>query len=73
MQIKLYSGVVMTKARKVRLAAGLSINKLSARTGIAAPDISSIERGRRYAWPGWRQRIARALGVSVSELFGGTE
>ena len=62
----------MIKLRQVRIAAGVSINRLSAQTGIAAPDISSIETGKRFAWPGWRDRISHALGVSAKELFSNT-
>jgi hypothetical protein len=38
-------------------------------TGIASPDISAIERGTRYAHPGWRRRLAAAFKVPETELF----
>jgi hypothetical protein len=38
-------------------------------TGIASPDISAIERGARYAHPGWRRRLAAAFKVPEAELF----
>ena len=37
--------------------------------GIASTDLSMLERGLRPLFPGWRSRIARALGVSASALF----
>jgi len=39
-------------------------------TGISPADISAIELGVRPAYPGWRRRIADALGVDdVEWLF----
>jgi transcriptional regulator with XRE-family HTH domain len=46
-----------------------SQTRLSALTGIASPDISAIETGKRYVPPGWRRRLARAFGLSERELF----
>ncbi len=48
---------------------GLTQTQLSALTGIASTDISAIERGIKAAFPGWRRRLAQALGVSADELF----
>jgi transcriptional regulator with XRE-family HTH domain len=38
-------------------------------TGIAQSDLSAFENGRRAAGPGQRRRLARALGLTESELF----
>ena len=38
-------------------------------TGIAPGDISRIENDWLRPYPGWRKRLARALGVSEQELF----
>jgi hypothetical protein len=38
-------------------------------TGIAQSDVSAIERGRRYAPPGWRRRFAAAFKLPESHLF----
>jgi transcriptional regulator with XRE-family HTH domain len=47
-----------------------SQTKLSAKTGIASPDISALEGGKRYLYPGWRRRLAAAFKMSERELFG---
>lgn len=40
-------------------------------TGIAAADLSMLERGLRPAFPGWQRRLARAFGLPAAELFDG--
>jgi transcriptional regulator with XRE-family HTH domain len=57
-------GIKQERARR-----GWSQTRLSALTGIAAADISAVERGRKYPHPGWRRRIAAAFGMAESELF----
>ena len=59
----------MSNLQKVRKEKGLSQLKLSMMTGIAPGDISCIENDRLRPYPGWRKRLARALGVSEQELF----
>lgn len=59
----------MIRLRQVRQERGLSLVGLTMKTGIAPSDISEVERGLRPAFPGWRSRISRALGVPASELF----
>jgi len=58
----------MLKLRQERLRRGLSQTKLSIMTGIAATDISAIENGWKRPFPGWKRRIAKALGVSGDEV-----
>ncbi|HUW45632.1 MAG TPA: helix-turn-helix transcriptional regulator [Dehalococcoidia bacterium] len=53
----------------VRKQKGLSQLRLSFLTGIPPSDISRIENGWLKPYPGWRKRLARALGVSEAELF----
>lgn len=57
-----------TRLREERIRRGLTQTRLSALTGIAQSDISSLETGRRHMTAGWRRRIAQALGVTESEL-----
>ena len=57
------------KLQKVRKGKGLSQLKLSMMTGIAPGDISRIENGWLRPYPGWRQRLARALGTPAGDLF----
>lgn len=59
----------MNKLQKVRKEKGLSQLKLSMMTGIAPGDISRIENGWVKPYPGWRKRLARALGTTEAELF----
>ncbi len=59
----------MLRLRQERLRRGWSQTKLSALTGIASPDISAIERGRRHVWPGWRSRLSAVFGIPEDELF----
>jgi transcriptional regulator with XRE-family HTH domain len=58
-----------SKLRDERLRHGWSQTNVSMRTGIAQSDISALERGKRYAPPGWRRRLATAFKVPESELF----
>ena len=55
--------------REERLKRGWSLTRLSGLTGIAASDLSQVERGLRFVHPGWRRRISRALGIPMNELF----
>jgi len=60
---------VGNKLKEVRKEKGLSQLKLALMTGIAPGDISRIENGWLKPYPGWRKRLARALGIPESELF----
>lgn len=59
----------MNNLREVRKGKGLSQLRLTMATGISPWDISRIENGWIRPYPGWRKRLARALGVTESELF----
>lgn len=59
----------MNRVRETRMKQGLTLLELSRRAKIAPGDLSAVERGLRPAFPGWRQRIAEALGVPETELF----
>ncbi|MCL6612472.1 MAG: helix-turn-helix domain-containing protein [Peptococcaceae bacterium] len=55
--------------KKTRVKKGFSLLKLYQATGIDPANLSRLERGLVPAYPGWRKRIAEALGVPESELF----
>ena len=55
--------------KEVRKTKGLSQLKLSLMTGIAPTEISRIENGWLVPYPGWRKRLARALGTDEDALF----
>jgi|RhiMetdeSRZDD1v2_1073273.scaffolds.fasta_scaffold5003110_2 transcriptional regulator with XRE-family HTH domain len=59
----------MLRLRAERLRRGWSQTHVTILTGIASPDVSAIERGVRYAPPGWRRRLAVAFKVPEAELF----
>jgi transcriptional regulator with XRE-family HTH domain len=59
----------MIRLREERLKRGWSQTELSARTRIASPDISAIERGVKQAFPGWRRKLAHALKRPEAYLF----
>ena len=58
------------KIKSVRESKGITQLELARITRIAPTNLSSIETGKQYAYPGWRKRIAAALEVSEKELFG---
>jgi len=55
--------------KKIRHEKGLSQLKLAFLTGITPTDISRIENDVRRAYPGWRERLAEALGESEDKVF----
>jgi transcriptional regulator with XRE-family HTH domain len=57
------------RVRLERITRGWSQTKVSMLTGIAASDISAIERGLRHAHAGWRRRLVQAFKVPEAELF----
>jgi transcriptional regulator with XRE-family HTH domain len=62
----------MLRLKAERLKRGLSQTRLAAMAGIHPATLSRIETGRMYPYPGWRKRLAEALGWPVEradELF----
>lgn len=59
----------MNNLREVRGKKGLSQLRLAMVTGISPWDISRIENEWIRPYPGWRKRLARALGTTEDELF----
>lgn len=57
------------RVREIRKSCGLTAEGLARKTEIASADISKIERGLTFVYPGWRKRIALALDVQEIELF----
>lgn len=56
------------RVREIRQAKGLTQWELAQRTGIHPVNLSKIERGDFRLYPGWKRRIAEALGVREAEL-----
>ncbi len=59
----------MNRLKEVRTSKGFSQLTLAKLTNIAPGDISRIENDWLRPYPGWRKRLAKALGVSERELF----
>ena len=59
------------RIRHLRQRAGVSQEAFAEKCGLDRAHISSIERGRRNVTVRNIERIAAALGISLSELFDG--
>lgn len=57
------------KVTEYRTQKNLSKQKLSLLTGISPSNIYNIESGKVFPYPGWRKRLAEALGVPEETLF----
>lgn len=69
--VKYLEGKMTNNLRRIRKEKGLSQLRVSFLTGIAPNEISRIENGWLVPFPGWRKRLARALGTTEAELFPG--
>lgn len=59
--------------RRLRVERGYSQEEFSFRVGLHQTYVSSVERGERNVTIGTADRIAKALGITLSELFGELE
>jgi transcriptional regulator with XRE-family HTH domain len=57
------------KIRERRQALGLSQTRLACLVGIAGSTLSNLELGKWKPWPKAKHDLAKALGISESELF----
>ena len=55
--------------KQQRIAGGLTLRELSARSGVSSSHLGRVERGERFPSAHILQRIARPLGFEESELF----
>jgi DNA-binding transcriptional regulator YiaG len=56
------------RIREIRKAKNMTLVEISSSIGISVAYLSDIERGNRHGSNGTLQRIADALGVSVTDL-----
>lgn len=59
--------------RRMRQEKGYSQEEFSFRVGLHQTYVSSVERGERNVTIGTADRIARALGTTMADLFGELE
>ncbi|MCR4442724.1 MAG: helix-turn-helix transcriptional regulator [Peptococcaceae bacterium] len=57
------------RVTKEREKKGWSKGELSRRSGVGLSEISRIEAGKLFPYPGWRRKIADALGKPEEVLF----
>ena len=60
---------VGARVRALRESAGVTQVDLAERVGLAPYVLCNLEKGRRRALADEIERIARALGVSISDLY----
>ncbi|MBI4333028.1 MAG: helix-turn-helix transcriptional regulator [Chloroflexi bacterium] len=60
---------MQNRIKVLRQERGLSQFALGKLADITPTDISRIENGMIHPYPGWRKRLAEALGVPEKELF----
>lgn len=53
----------------IRTQKGISQLELAIMTRISPSNLSHIENGKQYCYPGWRKRLAQALNVDEKTLF----
>lgn len=58
----------MASLKELRQQKGLSQWELARLSGIHPSLVSRLERGELKLYPGWRKKIAQALGVKEEEL-----
>ncbi|WP_394846338.1 XRE family transcriptional regulator [Pendulispora brunnea] len=59
------------RVRKLRDAAGMTLEQLSQQSGVSRAMLSKVERGEKSPTVGIATRIARGLQTSLTELLGG--
>ena len=57
--------------RHIRLALGLTLHEVATQAGTTPTQIARLEKGTRGLNAMWEQRLARAMGVEVAELYDG--
>ena len=60
----------LIKIKHLLLDRGLTIQEIAVRAGVSRPLVSLMFKGERKAYR-HRAKVARILGLSVEELFGG--
>lgn len=61
------------QVKRIRLLRGMSLRELAEASGVGEANISRIENGKQSPHPATVRKLAKALGVSVAELWGEEE
>lgn len=59
---------MVTALRIARIKTGLSLRAFAKNVGIPETTLCKIERGTHYVPPGWRPKLAEAVGLRVEEI-----
>ncbi|MDX9917062.1 MAG: helix-turn-helix transcriptional regulator [Gudongella sp.] len=59
----------MNNLKAVRLSKGMSQFELAKLSNVGPGEISRLENGKIFPYPGWRQKLAEALQVSEETIF----
>ena len=59
---------MVTNLRIARMETGLTLRAFAAMHGFSESVLCRIETGTQYVPPGWRSRLAQALGLSIDEV-----
>jgi len=59
----------MSNLTKFREELKLSKLELARRATISPADLTKLENGQVFPWPGWRKRLAKALETTEEALF----
>ena len=59
--------------RKIINDKGMSVRQVAHSAGMASQLLYDAINGKKPFYPGWKKRVAAALGESVEELFGAEE
>ena len=57
------------KLKELRESRGMSQFDLSLKSRISPSEISRLENGKIYPYPGWRRKLSNALNVPQNEIF----
>lgn len=59
----------MLRIAHERRRRGWSQVQVTLKTGIDPGNLSKLELGKLYPYPGWKQKLAEAFGIPGDELF----
>ncbi|SHI87358.1 Helix-turn-helix domain-containing protein [Dethiosulfatibacter aminovorans DSM 17477] len=67
--MKVHGKMFSNNLKEIRERKKITQFELSKKANVTPADISRIENGKIYAYPGWRKRISDALEVETSAIW----